>query len=153
MLFLLSGIAEILGFLITLFGTKLSKRSLLCFALFFAGLSLLLAGIIPEDNREGITLNKILTVFSVINGKMLISSCLYLVYIYYNKIFPTSVRNTLVSFIICSGRLGAIIAPQVNLLKVLVWSPMPYYVFGIISMLSSGLVAFLPNEENIKHDI
>ncbi len=74
-------------------------------------------------------------------------------YVYPAQIFPTSVRNTLVGFILCSGKLGGIIAPQINLLRFTVCAPMPYFIFGINTVLASVAIMFLPNEKLIRHDI
>jgi MFS family permease len=152
-MFLVSCVTEIFGYLIPIFGGKYSDRNRLCLALLISGFSSLVTAIIPVDATPDLTFNKISTVFFAGMGKMFISTSLYLLYVYPTKIFPTSVRNTLVSYILCSGRLGAIIAPQVNLLRIVVWEPLPYYVFGLNTIFASSLLLFLPNEKNIKHSI
>lgn len=68
-------------------------------------------------------------------------------------IFPTHVRNTLISFVSSIGRVGSMSAAQINLLRFLVWGPLPYYIFGLNALLASVVVFLLPNDKKIKHQI
>lgn len=153
-MFLLSCLSEITGYLIAFFGSQYSRKSLMMISLILSGIfSLPVAMIPPPDELDGITLNTIFIMAFASLAKVFCSTSLYLMYHYASLLFPTSVRNTLVSYASCMGRLGSIIAPQINLLRFIVWAPLPYYIFSFNTLLASCAVFFLPNDKKTIHNI
>ena len=152
-MFFLSTLAESIGMSSGLFLEKYSRRSLLF--LFFILLSIvcILVALIPVNSKDSISLSSILIMIFAFIGKALISAVFFLVYHYASLLFPTKVRNTLISYASCTGRIGGLLAPQVILLRSLVWEPMPYMVFSIFSFFAIICVYFLPYEKKLKHDI
>lgn len=155
MMYLLTIIAEICGYLLGLFGEQYSKKSLIALYLGLTSLVSLPVALIPADSDDDVdwSINKISIIMFATMGKVFCSTAVYLLYHFSTLVYPTSVRNTLVSSVTSFGRLGAVLAPQVNLLRFLVWQPLPYYVFSFNTLLACLTVVILPNDKKIKHDI
>lgn len=151
-MFLSCTVAEIIGMLWGFFGTQYSRRTLLIIYLLVAAIMSFLVAITPNNSGE-LNLYSIVIITSASFGKALVSCIFYLIYHYASKLYPTRVRNTLISFACCFGRLGAILAPQIVLLRVLVWSPLPYLIFGLNSLFALVCVFFLPCDKKISFDI
>lgn len=154
-MFISSSISEIIGYSFNLFGSKYSYRNKLGVYLFIAGCTCLPVALIPVsgETTESFSLNMFFTIVFCSLSKMFTSTCVFMLYLYSSRIFPTSVRNTLISYIGCFGRVGAVLAPQVNLLRYTVWGPLPFYILGANTILTSLTMLLLPNEQLIKHDI
>ena len=149
----MSCISEISGYLLGLYGKEYSRKKWLTFYLVLCSLASLPVALISQEDVKYWTLKKIFVVIFASLGKVFASSSIYLMYHYSSLIYPTSVRNTLVSYVSSFGRLGAIIAPQINLLRFVVWGPLPYYIFCANTFLASLASLILPNDKNIKHEI
>lgn len=135
-MFFLATVAEIFGMLWGFYGTQYSRRSLLIIYLLIASIVSFFVAVIPTSPSKDLSINTVLIMFFAFCGKALVSSIFYLIYHYASKMYPTRVRNTLISYACCFGRFGAIIAPQIILLRFLVWSPMPYFVFAATMLLA-----------------
>lgn len=153
LMFLSCTIAEIIGMLGGFYGTQYSRRTLLMVYFLITAVTSFLVAIIPNDEKEAFSFRSILIMFCAFCGKVLISTIFYLIYHYSSKVYPTRVRNTLVSFACCLGRFGAILAPQIILLRMLVWAPLPYFIFAFSSFLALGSVFLLPCERKLDYDI
>ena len=152
-MFLLSCVSEITGYCIGLIGPTYSKRNLLVLYLGLAAISSLPVAAIKPDNNNEISMNEIAIIFFASIAKMFASTSCYISYYYSSVIFPTSVRNTLVSFVSSFGRIGSILAPQINLLRFLIWKPLPYYIFTTTTAIGCLITMILPNDNYITHEI
>lgn len=154
MMFLLSCISEFTGYLLGLIGSKYSRRHVFTFYLALTALvSIPVAMISPVEDTNGISLNNICIIIFASLGKMFTSTAVYLNYYYTSTIFPTSVRNSLVSFVSSIGKIGSFLAPQINLLRYIVWTQLPYYIFSITTGTACLLTIILPNDKHITHEI
>lgn len=68
-------------------------------------------------------------------------------YIYTVEIFPTNLRQSLLSVCSMFGRIGSMIAPQTPLLAK-IWSPLPMIIFGTIGMVSGLTILQFPETLN-----
>lgn len=152
-MFFFCTIAEIIGDLCGFFGREYSRRTLLIIYLIITSIASFLVAAIPLNKGESFLLNSLLVMVFAFSGKALISCIFTLIYHYASKLFPTRVRNTYISYASCTARFGAIIAPQIILLRILVWSPLPYFVFALSVLVAAVGVYFLPCDKTIKHDI
>ncbi|XP_058118047.1 organic cation transporter protein-like [Anopheles coustani] len=82
-------------------------------------------------------------------SKMAISFSFGVLYIYTAEIFPTNLRQSLLSMCSMIGRLGAIVAPQMPLLAK-VWKPLPMVLFGSIALFSAVTILKFPETGNIR---
>uniref|UniRef100_A0A2M4CZ55 Putative organic cation transporter n=1 Tax=Anopheles darlingi TaxID=43151 RepID=A0A2M4CZ55_ANODA len=76
-------------------------------------------------------------------SKMAISLSFSTLYIYTAEIFPTSLRQSFISFCSMVGRFGSMLAPQMPLLQAL-WAPLPMVLFGSVALLSGLLILEFP---------
>lgn len=83
-----------------------------------------------------------LMVFALI-GKCAVSGAYNISYIYTSELYPIKTRNTAVLFLTCFGGVSSLVAPQINLLKTLVWNPLPYIIYSVCALLGCGCVYFL----------
>ncbi|KAK3921008.1 Organic cation transporter protein [Frankliniella fusca] len=74
-------------------------------------------------------------------GKFAITISFIVIYVITAEMFPTNIRQSMVSYGSTFGRIGSILAPQTPLLAT-VSESLPLTLFGVVS-LSSGLLAFL----------
>ncbi|KAF5282998.1 hypothetical protein FQA39_LY04869 [Lamprigera yunnana] len=82
-------------------------------------------------------------------GKFGISVNMSVIYIFTSEMFPTPLRNSLVSMCSMFGRIGAMIAPQIPLLEA-TWQPLPLVLFGASSVVAGFLALLLPETMNLK---
>ncbi|CAG5059240.1 unnamed protein product [Parnassius apollo] len=82
-------------------------------------------------------------------GKWSVTLAYSSVYIYVSEVFPTNMRQTLISFCSTAGRIGSLIAPLTPLLSVYHKS-MPTVIFGGMCIISSMLVLMLPETRNMR---
>uniref|UniRef100_A0A182JXE2 Major facilitator superfamily (MFS) profile domain-containing protein n=1 Tax=Anopheles christyi TaxID=43041 RepID=A0A182JXE2_9DIPT len=97
---------------------------------------------IPEDDTW---IHTAMFIFS----KMAISFSFGVLYIYTAEIFPTNLRQSLLSLCSMIGRLGSIVAPQMPLLAK-VWKPLPMTLFGSIALLSAFAILEFPETSNVR---
>ncbi|XP_050079873.1 uncharacterized protein LOC126567701 [Anopheles maculipalpis] len=97
---------------------------------------------IPEDESW---IHTAMFLFS----KMAISFSFGVLYIYTAEIFPTNLRQSLLSMCSMIGRLGSIVAPQMPLLTK-VWKPLPMTLFGSIALLSAFTILEFPETGNVR---
>ncbi|XP_078573409.1 organic cation transporter protein-like [Branchiostoma floridae x Branchiostoma japonicum] len=84
-----------------------------------------------------------LTMTLAMIGKFGITACLNIVFIWTGEIYPTVIRNLGLGVSSMFARLGGIISPFIALL-VDTWKPLPYIVFGGLSVLGGILCLVLP---------
>lgn len=153
MMFMFSAISEIIGYSLSLLFTNHSSKRKLVIYLGLASLSCLAVVLVPLDKTGEFTFKSFLTIAFAAMSKVFCSTTFLLVYTYASRLFPTSVRNTLISYCACFGRLGAAIVPQIIILKYTVWDQLPYLILSGNTFLACFSVMLLPNEQAIRHVI
>ncbi len=98
-----------------------------------------------EENLS-ITTKAILLMVLGLIGKCVVSGFYNLAYIYTSAIYPTTKRNTAIIFLTCFGGLSSLMAPQINLLKTLVWNPLPYIIYSVCAFLACLCLIKLPGK-------
>ncbi|XP_041980416.1 solute carrier family 22 member 16-like [Aricia agestis] len=82
-------------------------------------------------------------------GKWCVTLTYSSVYIYVSEVFPTSMRQTLISFCSTAGKIGSLIAPLTPLLS-LYHKSMPTVLFGSLCFVASCLTVLLPETRNTR---
>ncbi|XP_045500843.1 organic cation transporter protein-like [Colias croceus] len=82
-------------------------------------------------------------------GKWSVTLTYSSVYIYVSEVFPTNMRQMLLSVCSTSGRIGSLIAPLTPLLS-LYHKSMPTVIFGGMCIICSMLVLLLPETRNMR---
>ncbi|XP_055920418.1 solute carrier family 22 member 3-like [Eupeodes corollae] len=81
-------------------------------------------------------------------GKMTISASFQTLYFFTSEIFPTSVRNSLLSFCSMVGRFGSMAAPLTPLMANY-YASAPQILFASCAILSGSMALFLPETKDI----
>lgn len=150
LMYLLSSIAEVIGYISCHLNDKFSRKRVMIFFLGTAGIMCLIVALIPKDVSSDLSVNSILVILFASIGKAMASAAFNSGYVFTTKLYPTSVRNTLVALVSSIGRTGSLISPQINLLRKLVWEPLPYFIFSGSSLLACLLTIFLPDPTNLN---
>ncbi|XP_058838024.1 organic cation transporter protein-like [Topomyia yanbarensis] len=141
--FILVSLIELPGFLIMqLILDRVGRRATLCTTMLLCGLFCLLAEFIPTENTW-------LSLIMFLVSKMAITMSFGTLYIYTVEIFPTNLRQSLLSVCSMFGRIGSMIAPQTPLLAKL-WSPLPMVIFGGMGITSGLAILQFPETLNIQ---
>ncbi|XP_038059886.1 organic cation transporter protein-like [Patiria miniata] len=82
-------------------------------------------------------------------GKFCISASFAIIYVVSGEIFPTPVRSAGMGVASMSSRISGIIAPFIVELR-LVWEPLPFLLFGVLSIAAGLLSLLLPETNNKK---
>lgn len=82
-------------------------------------------------------------------SKMAITMSFGILYIYTVEIFPTNLRQSLLSVCSMFGRIGSMIAPQTPLLAK-IWSPLPMVIYGTIGITSGLAILQFPETLNTQ---
>ena len=146
----LSSFSETIGYLFCYLNNKFSRKKVLIGFLASASIMCLSVVLIPLPNSSDIGWNSILIILFASIGKAMASAAFNSAYMFTSQSYPTSVRNTLVSIVSCSSRIGSLISPQINMLRSLVWGPLPYLIFSGASLIACVFTFFLPDTS--KHN-
>ena len=149
LMFILSSVAEILGYFACHMNDKFGRKRMFIIFLALASIVCLAVAIVPlkhsNSNENSWTWNSILILIMASFGKASVSAAYSSLFIYTCQLFPTRMRNTLLLFVSSIGRIGSIISPFINLLSGMVWRPLPYLVFSSGSFIACIFV-FLLND-------
>lgn len=134
---------ELPGYLIVwLILDRVGRKRTLSISMVVGGLFCFLSEFI-ETGNDWINL----TLFLL--SKMAITVSFATLYIYTVEIFPTNLRQSLLSLCSMFGRIGSILAPQVPLLAKL-WSPLPMVLFGALGITSGLAILQFPETLNTQ---
>jgi OCT family organic cation transporter-like MFS transporter 4/5 len=159
LMYLLSCGAELLGYvccyLNDMFGRKKTISGFfLITALVYAIMVYVSLSIEPSLEQSSslntFTYKSIIVILLVLLGKCAVSTSYNLAYIYTSELYPTELRNTALLFQISFSSISSLIAPQINMLKTLIWRPFPYFVYSVCALLSCVCIWFLP-ETKMQH--
>lgn len=120
---------------------KYGRKKTLLTTFVTCGVMSLLFAFLPRDGWWSLVLYLI--------GKWSVTLAYSSVYVYVSEVFPTSLRQTLISVCSTSGRIGSLVAPLTPLLSAYHKS-MPTIIFGVMCIISSLLVMFLPETNNTR---
>ncbi|XP_021914902.1 organic cation transporter protein-like [Zootermopsis nevadensis] len=135
--FMLVALVEIPAYAVTpFFSDRFGRRRSLCVSLLIAGVICIAFAFIP-DNYDTAKLIVFLA------GKFAITIAFTVVYVFTAELFPTELRHSMLSTCSMVGRVGSIIAPQTPLLAE-IYKPLPFYLFGGISVASGLLMLLIP---------
>lgn len=108
--FIVVGLAELPALIVTYYLTeKLGRKWSLCGSLVISGLTCVACELMPSD-----ALTWRLVLF--LSGKCAISVSLTVLYIYTTELFPTNIRQSMMSICSTFGRIGSMLAPLTPLL-------------------------------------
>ncbi|XP_077977695.1 organic cation transporter protein-like [Glandiceps talaboti] len=142
--FFISGAVEIPAYISCLIFMKyFGRRILVCVYMLVGGLGLFATLLVPDDESL-----EWLVVTLAMLGKFCIAASYAIIYVYAAELFPTPVRNVGMGGSSMSARVGGILSPYIMLLSDYVWGPLPYVLFGSLSILAGLLVLFLPETRN-----
>ncbi|XP_043828007.1 steroid transmembrane transporter SLC22A24-like [Dromiciops gliroides] len=117
----------------------LGRRTIVVTFFLLAGLFILPSAFLPQG------ILRVVFAMLTINCAMVSSSCNG---VYYHELLPTVVRGMSIGFIVTIDRIGAVLAPLMNILKQYIRA-MPQIIFAIIAITASLVVfLFLPETRN-----
>ncbi|XP_016959571.1 organic cation transporter protein [Drosophila biarmipes] len=135
--FMLNGFIQIPGLLLPLvIMDRVGRRYSLCASMLLCAICMGASAGVPEDNYAGS-----LTLFLI--GKLAITCSFQILYFFTSEIFPTNVRNSLLSLCSMVGRIGSMLAPQTPLLaKYYIYAPQ--ILFATFALISGFLTLAFP---------
>ncbi|XP_023305322.2 solute carrier family 22 member 3 [Lucilia cuprina] len=140
--FIYIALVEIPGFLLPLLiMDRFGRRYSLFGCMFISGLCCLATIFMPPDSN---TLQ--LCLFLI--GKLTITASFQVLYFFTSEIFPTNLRNSLLSFCSMMGRFGSMLAPQTPLLAKY-YENAPAILFATTAIISAFLTLLFPETTNL----
>ncbi|KAH8305656.1 hypothetical protein KR059_004779, partial [Drosophila kikkawai] len=135
--FMLNGFIQIPGLLLPLvIMDRIGRRYSLCASMLLCAICMGASAGVGEDNYAGS-----LTLFLI--GKLAITCSFQILYFFTSEIFPTNVRNSLLSLCSMVGRIGSMLAPQTPLLaKYYIYAPQ--ILFATFALISGFLTLGFP---------
>ncbi|XP_043827240.1 steroid transmembrane transporter SLC22A24-like [Dromiciops gliroides] len=116
----------------------LGRRTIMMASFLLAGLFILPSAFLPQ----GILL--VVSAILAISCVVIFISCNS---VYATELVPTVVRNMSLGFVLTVDRIGAVLAPQMKILKQYI-PAMPQIIFAIMAITASLVVFFLPETRN-----
>jgi OCT family organic cation transporter-like MFS transporter 4/5 len=147
--YLLSSIAEFAGYSICFLNDRFGRRKTNIVYLLVTGFVCLIVSFLPYLKTYLFSYEEIFVVTLTLIGKCTTAASYNTCYLYSSELYKSNIRSSALLFLSCFGRIGSLIAPQINLLSSIVWKPLPYIIFSIAAFLSSFSVFILP--ENNLH--
>ena len=148
-MFMLSCIGEFIGYSICFLNDRFSRKKVMIVFLMSATMFCLLASVSPKDSDGVTTWRSMLTIFFATAGKAAASASFNSIFVYTFRMFPTNVRNTLFALCNSIGKIGSLVSPQINILRTLVWAPLPYMIFSSSAVIASFVLFFLPDPSKL----
>ncbi len=145
-MYFLSAAAELIGYSACLISSKQIRVQFLIL-LVLSGTACLLTAFIPADEPGTQSWRMYLLIISASSGKALVSACWTVIYVYTIRMFPTNIRNTMLAVCTSMGRIGSMISPQINMLRHMLWAPLPYIIFSSNAAVASFIVSVLPDPD------
>lgn len=135
--FMLNGVIQVPGLLLPLvIMDRIGRRYSLCASMLLCAICMGASAGVGADNYAGA-----LTLFLI--GKLAITCSFQILYFFTSEIFPTNVRNSLLSLCSMVGRIGSMIAPQTPLLaKYYIYAPQ--ILFATFALISGFLTLAFP---------
>ncbi|KAH8373949.1 hypothetical protein KR200_004470, partial [Drosophila serrata] len=135
--FMLNGFIQIPGLLLPLIiMDRIGRRYSLCASMLLCAICMGASAGVGEDNYAGS-----LTLFLI--GKLAITCSFQILYFFTSEIFPTNVRNSLLSLCSMVGRIGSMLAPQTPLLaEYYIYAPQ--ILFATFALISGFLTLGFP---------
>lgn len=151
-MFMLSAIFEAIGLLTCLANNRLGRRRALFIQLFLVSICSILVSFLPDEIEfvQADVLTYVKVGLALI-GRGLISGSYNTIYIFASELYEVKVRSTAILFLSSGGCFSTLIAPQINMLRVLVWRPLPYIIFGASTFVSSIIIFILPETYQHHH--
>lgn len=158
LMFTISSIAELIGYLLCHFNDRFRRKVVFSWVLGLASLMCLFVSILQStmlnnnsDADSNLKNQKIITLIVLISiGKAMSSAAFNCAYMYTSLMFGTCARNTLLVFVSSAGRVGAIVAPLINMVGNLVWKQLPYVLFSLFSLIGTVFIITLPDPSKIN---
>ncbi|ESO84000.1 hypothetical protein LOTGIDRAFT_155311 [Lottia gigantea] len=148
--FTISNIVEFLGYCsVLLFAGRIGRKSILCSGMVVGGAACVLS-IFPAlyGNSSHYWITNGLSMI----GKLGVSACFGMIFIFSAELFPTVLRNSGVGLCSVIARFGSMIAPYISdlgkLFKGELELALPLIVFGICSVVAGLLALLLPETMN-----
>lgn len=139
----LSGAVEVPGYIFLLLTlNRYGRKKILAGNLMFAGSTLLLSLIVPQNKTW-------LVITLTMLGKMSITASYGTIYLFSVEQFPTVIRNVALGAASMSARVGGVSAPYLIFLSKF-WRPLPILIFGITALLGGFMSTFLPETYNTQ---
>ncbi|XP_061517658.1 organic cation transporter protein [Anopheles gambiae] len=143
--FILVSLIELPGFfLMQLILDRVGRKKTLFTTLVLSGLFCIISVFIADIDAPALHL----TLFLL--SKLSITMSFGTLYIYTVEIFPTNLRQSLLSTCSMFGRIGSMIAPQTPLLAK-VWTPLPMILFGCLGI--SSAITSLQFPETLNNEL
>ncbi|XP_018793268.1 PREDICTED: solute carrier family 22 member 4-like [Bactrocera latifrons] len=140
--FIFIALIEIPGFFLPLIiMPRFGRRYSLCGTMLLSGLCCLITTFLPSDQF-------VWRLILFLIGKLMITAAFQVLYFFTSEIFPTNVRNSLLSFCSMVGRVGSMLAPQTPLLAKYDESA-PAILFAICAITSGILSLFFPETTDV----
>ncbi|KAM8708242.1 hypothetical protein ACLKA7_015244 [Drosophila subpalustris] len=135
--FMLNGFVQIPGLLLPLIiMDRIGRRYSLCASMLICAICMGASAAVGSDDYAGS-----LTLFLI--GKLAITCSFQILYFFTSEIFPTNVRNSLLSLCSMVGRVGSMLAPQTTLLAKY-YAHAPSILFATFALVSGVLTLGFP---------
>ncbi|CRK91510.1 CLUMA_CG005171, isoform A [Clunio marinus] len=139
----LCGAVELPGYIVLLLTlNRFGRKKILSGNLIFAGTTLILSLIVPQNNHW-------LVLGLTLLGKMSITASYGTIYLFSVEQFPTVIRNVALGAASMSARVGGVSAPYLIYLSQF-WKPLPILLFGVTAFIAGFLSTFLPETHNVQ---
>ncbi|XP_023170597.2 organic cation transporter protein [Drosophila hydei] len=135
--FMLNGFVQIPGLILPLIiMDRIGRRYSLCISMLVCAICMAASTAVGSDDYAGS-----LTLFLI--GKLAITCSFQILYFFTSEIFPTNVRNSLLSLCSMIGRIGSMLAPQTPLLAKY-YEHAPSILFATFALVSGFLTLGFP---------
>jgi len=140
---IIGAIVEAIGYISAsnLITTKLGRKYSLMFYALFTCICVLIIPFIMKSYP-------IITIIISQIGKLTISGCLLITWIYFSEVFPTSMRGVANSIFVVAGRIGAILAPIIDVVLGEKYIKITFFIYAILTIIYAILARFLPETRN-----
>ena len=146
--FILSAIFELAGISICFVNDRIGRKRALFTYMFLMSVSSVIVAFLPDDAH----LSPLLVIKTIIFlvARTMLSASYNTLFVFTAEFFDVKIRNTAITILGSFGFIFSLISPQINMLKSMVWAPLPFLIYATTGFLSCLILSFLPETYHKK---
>ena len=148
LLFILSAIFESIGISICFINDRIGRKKALFAYMFLMSVAFVIVAFLPDNAH--LSLLFVIKIMTFLFARTMLSASFNTLFVFTAEFFDVKIRNTALTILGSFGFAFSLISPQINMLKSMVWAPLPFLIYATTGFFSCLILSFLPETYHKK---